>query len=585
MLKQHRINLLSIKDKTLVRNKEKSISLSKDSEYRDTIQKFIRDNPLNIAQATPEQISNLTKLFISWKGDFFEDKYDYQSHKDKNNIPKEDRYNIHAAIFALCYTVYSLNDSNKFDTDSTSKKIDSNDILALLKTLNNDQKKTSDSISYNKKRTQGFLKEIEEEAAKYIPPNKTKTYRAIKISSIVLASIVALTAGLATGGAIYLLIGSGSTFYTVLAIVVGLFVFKAGVQSNYNFFSSTLSDFFRMVARDELTQYIDKETDKREQMRGFKKFLLGFAFIFALSVGVVSAALLVGSIMGLSALIFPFLGPTVPLVLGSVLGLCYGIALTITMFYAFVKALKNPFSSSEIKLTLRQVLGYFIKGALTALVFFGIGFGCKVSIVTLVTLLSAAFPFISVPVISALCIGLAVVSFIGQVPFAVLSVNKFCNTIVGFFHSTQNSQELKSCDEQEKCGNHFFSILKTYYNITINALGNAALVFIKGSISSIFAVVGSGFYSFSGNMPEPMNKEEQEAHTKRDEFITQYRFGSTEIRSSENASSETENKIVTLKVGKQFFSLVSLPQESTIHDNDNEKENIDDNISRLSHKQ
>ncbi|WP_010598173.1 hypothetical protein [Rickettsiella massiliensis] len=123
------------------------------------------------------------------------------------------------------------------------------------------------------------------------------------------------------------------------------------------------------------------------------------------------------------------------------------------MFYAFVKVIKDPISFSEIKawfknLTARQLFGIFIKGALTALVLFGIGFGCKVSVLSLVALLSAACPFISVPIISGIVIGLAVISFIGQVPFAVLSVSKFYDTTVHFFANLFCSKGLQTVKEQ-----------------------------------------------------------------------------------------------------------------------------------------
>lgn len=580
-LKETRFNTFSAQKKSLIKKGKKVISLTQESGFREHIKKIIvnQDGSKESKKKSSLSVLGLQKLSIlmaAWEDPYFRRErdgqvtphsilYDRQYNKNKRFIDKQARHAIHAALFALCQTINpdstldpktSLSDYLTSLTHLYNEVADvpsinlaeeaqrnQNRTTTQLDTHTFQEKEQHSSSVLSEAQQKEYLHSAEQAITTYTPP--THKNRAIKIVSILLAIIVGLTAGLATAGAMYLFLPTMPLWGSIL--IAGVIFGGVGFYSNYSFFAETLPDFFRMIAKGELTQYIDKETGERRKMGWFRKCLLGLAFILALSVGVVSAALLVGAIINF-----------VPLTLALVLGFFYCVALTITMFYAFVKVIKDPISFSEIKawfksLTARQLLGIFIKGALTALVLFGIGFGCKVAVATLVTLLSAACPFVSVPIISAIVIGLAVVSFIGQVPFAVLSVSKFYDTTVHFFANLFCSKGLQTVKEhsgkKEKWSNRFLKLLSTFF-LMINALGNAVLVVIKGLTSSIFAAVGAGLYSFAGNMPESNYTEQRtNASIYNLEFIQQAWSKSTKVVSEETViADETPSLSQEIKI-------------------------------------
>jgi hypothetical protein len=607
-LKETRFNTLSNQEKYLIKKGKKVISLTQESGFREHIKKVIvNQNDVKEPKKKPLLsrlgLQKLSVFMTAWEDPYFrngsESQVTRQYNKNKRFIDKQARHAIHAALFALCQTINpdstldpkkSLRDYLKSLTPlytemadvppinlSEGEQRDKNRTTTKVDTDKFQEKAQQSSPALNQAQQKEYLQSAERAITTYTPP--TKKQRAIKIFSILLAIIVGLTAGLATAGAIYLFLPTMPLWGSIL--VAGVIFGGVGFYSNYSFFAETLPDFFQMIARGELTQYIDKETGERKKMGWFRKCLLGLAFIFALSVGVVSAALLVGAIISF-----------VPLPLALVLGFFYCVALTITMFYAFVKVIKDPISCSEIKawfknLTARQILGVFIKGAFTALVLFGIGFGCKVSVVTLVTLLSAACPFISVPIISAIVIGLAVVSFVGQVPFAVLSVSKFYDVTVDFFTSlfcsSQDPQRVKEGSGEKQRWSTCLLKLLSYVSLIINALGNAVLVVIKGLTSSIFAAVGAGLYSFAGNIPEPNYTEQrtnasvyncefiQEAWSKPTHVVSETVTASDETLSlsQETKKIDQVTQSVPVKASPRLYSL----SQNTLRDYDQDLNN------------
>ncbi|WP_010598174.1 hypothetical protein [Rickettsiella massiliensis] len=341
-LKQTRLNTLSAQEKSLIKKGKKVISLTQESGFREHIKKVIvnQDKSKEPKKKSSLSVFGLQKLSIfmtAWEDPYFRSGnesqvtphsifYDRQYNKNKRFIDKQTRHAIHAALFALCQTI---NSDSRLDPKTSRRdyltsltplyketmdappaslaereQSDQNGIITKLDTHKFQEKGQQSSSDLSKAQQKEYLHSAEQAITIYTPP--TKTYRAIKIFSIILAIIVGLTAGLAT--AIYLFLPTMPLWGSIL--IVGVIFGGVGFYSNYSFFAETLPDFFRMIVSGKLTQYIDKETGERKTMGWFRKCLLGLAFIFALSVGVVSAALLVGAIINF-----------VPLTLALVLGL------------------------------------------------------------------------------------------------------------------------------------------------------------------------------------------------------------------------------------------------------------------------
>jgi hypothetical protein len=428
-----------------------------------------------------------------------QNKRERQLIKDKGPIEIEDRRKIRVALFA--YALILMQETNAC-IDAIQKYQKKNNFPVLENTLNtistfeNNITTTQKLIDFFKKHII-LLESSMKSRDGFDPPNlnihiseylntakgfsslPTKKKKSLKIIGIFIAVIIAIACGLSTGGAIYFLIIPSAYF---VAIFTGILIFIVGFIANFRFYSQNIPNFLiTLTKKGSVTELINRE-GKREQFSPLKKYLIlplaGFA---SLTVGVSGAALTFSplvSFLGLTFLVS--IWTPLPYIIAGIAVVAIFVALMVSTLTASIDLLKKPLPTwKELvqwakDLKPIQILSYAILVivSLAGLILYRI-----IAEWDLTKILKNIMPSTLASVISQV---FAVVSFLAQALFYIMSLNKFCNIIKNFF-------------SEKKC-----------VSLIGNAVGNGALIYnsdLPVLLHPVSAVFGS-FNSLIGNISE-----------------------------------------------------------------------------------
>ncbi|MEN9450557.1 MAG: hypothetical protein RJA83_1175 [Pseudomonadota bacterium] len=485
--------------------------------------------------------------------------------KYKSSLDKDDRRAINIALqtmaFILCQQsnnfikhqeqslkIYA-NDRAFSDKDTKTKIIDVIDnkqdflhfTLDHLKSLNNFEfdrygETTNTVFSLDKNEKNQEIEKIGLAISSFQTPNKKK--KLIKYAGILLAFIASLACGLSTGAEIFLLISNFPA-----AIILGAIIFTFGFYANFNFFSVNFPDFLLSLLKNGgISEYIDLK-GKRQQFSATYKFLLVPVIVASITVGAGTIALTADTILNAVATILnggvtilkvgtaikliisalAIIWPPLPLIIIGIIGILavsVGITLTIAVLTASLGSMKKiaalnmtftelcKYAYKNCKewlenfknLECHQQVGYIIMFLLLPLALFGLAY-------FRITAGTALAEFIGV--IGAASTG--VISYIAQIAFTVMGVNKLRNILKSF--SSSSTPQEPSIPTTKSIASRVNSNFIYPCCIIGNAVGNAALVY-NGSGISTAGAVACGFNSLAGNLSEPnMNQHNRNLAT------------------------------------------------------------------------
>lgn len=366
-------------------------------------------------------------------------------------------------------------------------------------------------------------------AAKAISSFKPFADKFLHSLGVFIGAIAALGCGVITGGFIFLLLSSvGAPLF--LAIPISLLMFSAGIIANFPLFSKHSSEFLLSMAKGGgITEFINQK-GKREQLSTPKKILLLFAAFFSIAVGLDTAALTIMGGTKIMAVLFPSLVILCPPLSGIIIGTLVSgllIGLSFVMFRAFLSVLQSQFSFrdslqrlvDEIKrLSLTQKLIYTFKTALKVafigFALFGLFFLCFTGIPSLATTLG--------PIISQI-VGWG--SFIGDLPFTIVTIITFCGLITSKLFSTsmqtnlsdQNNSEVKEALSSLPKNSLFINLFKSCM-LVLNAIGRSISIF-NGSVISAMGAVACCISAFAGTLIKKESDEESLRNQANDACI------------------------------------------------------------------
>ncbi|MGC1854390.1 MAG: hypothetical protein WA659_03345 [Candidatus Aquirickettsiella sp.] len=459
------------------------------------------------------ELLNLFKLlcFIQAWSDFDEnwindpDDADYKKHRQemkfKKDIDKSLRKLIHLALFKAVYeSLWRF----KKAAEAAKNDVEIAFINELLEKL-----KHSSSKKILKEVIIQFLKYKEFEKCEDIEANFTQAVKLISVFShwqdkffyvcgIVLGVIAALTCGLSTGGAIFVLL-AGLSLPLGLVIPLSVLIFLAGTRANFQLFSQHIPHFFQDLCRSgRMTEFIDQQ-GQRLQLSGKKKFLLLPAGLLSLSVGIAAAAIAYLEGTKMLAIICPMLLATCPHLTIAILGILASallIGLTIVMLRTFIGVLQSQFSFEKIKqsiiekwqkLNFIKGLGYIFKVFVMGAALFGLGYLDLTGTATLAGLLG----WVAADIITLAAI-------IGDLPFTLITAVAWCNNLFKK-NSNPNSGEPKNRI-------YYLYRIVEFFALIINAFGNAALVFTESFVSRIASIAAFMNSYASNRIQEDDNK-------------------------------------------------------------------------------
>lgn len=522
-----------------------------------------------------ERLQNLRCFLEAWedRGLSRENKKERQAFKYKKDLAKPIRKIIHKAlnteVINLVEAVLDkaiLAEALKRDTKNSAN------IAVLTKQLI-DAKRANEQISGNRLKISGSQlieltstcldtlktinpdlkspedKDIEQrfkKAASAITSFKTLQQKILASLSVSVAVIAALACGFFTGGAIYALIGSALLPGIVIPIVViaGLI----GFVVNGRFFSKSLPEFLlKLTNPSRMTEFINDE-GKREQLKGFRKYVyLPLAALFSVAVGVSFAAF---SLVQLDVMLvaLPFLAATGPLPI--ILAVVLAITMTIVMFKAFVEiAPKLSFSqlgqslkTAWKEMSFMKLLSYGITLAVCGMGIFGLFMACYTGFPELLKIFG-----------HSTAIFVLVTSFVGQLPFNMLTVSTFCKEMGNFllgipekikslFRPSPESSEVaeKSAlfSKIARAGLDFIGWIAMPVLLIINAVANGAgLLSGQPSIPKYVAGAAGALNSISGNLVRGSDTQER---SQADVIAIQKLKGSLESQQDEVVHQESE---------------------------------------------
>ncbi|BBB14575.1 hypothetical membrane spanning protein [Candidatus Rickettsiella viridis] len=452
----------------------------------------------------------------------------------------------------------------KTDIKRANAKVSGNQLIELtskcldtLKTINPDLK-----VPEGKDIEQRFKK-----AANAITSFKTLQQKILASLSVSVAIIAALACGFFTGGAIYALIGSALLPGVVIPIVV--IVGLIGFAVNARFFSKSLPEFLlKLFNPSRITEFINEEGDLK-QFSNLKKYVyLPLAALFSVAVGISFAAF---SLVQLSTMLvaLPFLAATGPLPI--ILAVVLAITMTIVMFKAFVEIAPN-LSASRLWQSLRtawkemsflKFLSHGITLAVCGIGVFGLFMACHMGVPTLGTIFggpASIFVFVT--------------SFVGQLPFNVLTVSTFCKVMGNFFlgipanvkslfrkEPTQLSEAAKKSPLLNKIASAGRDII-TGGAMLINGVANGATLLSGTPLTSKYIAAGAAgaLNSISGNLVS--SDSDTQERSQADEIAIQKLKGSLESQESESEASKADNALrACLAAELPFFGGCHLPVE------------------------
>jgi hypothetical protein len=351
-------------------------------------------------------------------------------------------------------------------------------------------------------------------AARAIAFFKATPEKLLHSASLLCAFLSGLACGFISGGCIYLFLIGGTLMSPIAIMAISSLIFIAGFYANYRYFSKHISEFLLTCLKDGgVTEFVDT-VGVRAQMSSWKKFFLIPALFVSLAVGISVAAFTVMSGVQIITTILPFLillSPQAAAILLGVLAAVLCMSMSIIMFKAFVgvvsafsfKTLYQTFASSIEKLSFINIVSYVIKAGIIGFSLFGLYYLCFAALSTL----GVAFG----PVLS-LIVGWA--SFLGQIPFTIVTANAFCN-FLGEFLTAQIKKinifsvaqfEINVLPEKNESllekDSFFYSLIHGLYKascIIFNALGNGILV-VHQTVSSYLAGGACTFNSIACNL-------------------------------------------------------------------------------------
>jgi hypothetical protein len=461
-----------------------------------------------------------------------------QQIKFKSSLDKDDRYALHIALQAMVFILYQQSnhfvkqqksvDNRPFDftlKDNTNPFININSKEKLINFISDhiDSLKKFESSQYpgaiNKVSSLSKQQEIEkigEAIDAFQTPNKKK--KIIKYAGILLALIASLACGLATGGAIILLFPSLSTTAFILGGLIAVFGFKA----NFGFFSKNFPDFIlSLIKKGGISEYIDIYGNRKQFSATYKYLLTPLLVLASLTVGAGTTALAYITVLGLVAKLLPIFAiiwPPLPLIIVGVLAVAVGIALTVSVLTASLELLKKvaalnlgfkgicqyayekcrEWFKNLKNLKAREKVGLVIMLLLLPVALAGLAYFRYIAGVDLAVFIGIA---------GAIVMG--IVAYIPQMAFTYLSINKFKNILT----TTQAEDNLspKSLLNRAKS---VLSVSWYWLGLTINAIGNAILVY-TGSAVSIVGAIACGLNSLTGSLSGPdMNQNKRKQATQ-----------------------------------------------------------------------
>lgn len=353
-------------------------------------------------------------------------------------------------------------------------------------------------------------------AASAITSFKTFRQKILASLSVSVAIIAALACGFFTGGAIYALIGSALLPGLVIPIVV--IVGVIGFAVNGRFFSKSLPEFLlKLFNPSRITEFINEEGE-RKQFSNLKKYVyLPLAALFSVAVGISFAAF---SLVQLSTMLvaLPFLAATGPLPI--ILAVVLAVVMTIVMFKAFVEiapklsasGLWQSLKTAWQEMSFIKFLSHGITLAVCGIGVFGLFMACHMGVPTLGTIFggpASIFVFVT--------------SFVGQLPFNVLTVSTFCKVMGNFFLSIpakvkslfrKEPVQLSEAAEKSPLLNKIASASRDIITggaMLINGVANGATLLSGTPLTSKYIAAGAAgaLNSISGNLVDDNDTQER----------------------------------------------------------------------------
>lgn len=500
-----------------------------------------------------------------------------QSTKLKKDIDKSIRHAIRVGLMVEVArirneTIRKGNEANKFkinfDTDLKNNERPNPFNKIVIPSL--EEKKPieilEECINSINRETPKDIEQIFKKAAQAISSFKPLSDKFLQALGIFIAFLAALACGLTVGGCAYLLFMGLTpvTFFlmplipaVILSSIGALIVFKV----NFSYLYKTIPEILLSAAKmGGITEYIDPE-GKRTQLSRFKKILLLPAAVVSFTVGVSMTAFTATNFVSILAGIIPALAlsaapPFLPILLGTlIVGL--GVALSILMFKGYIWLLQHPLVDKLVqqafdymrKLPFAGRLGFAVKLLIFVPLFVfllvqqafdylkklspvgWLGLGIKLlifglSLVGLYTLYFAGIPIL-VPFFGPVAVLIGWASFIGEIPFTIMMVNKFCDLAANFLANFA-IKAFNFCFARKAAGEMIdaslsrdkiiFKLVVGLIFVTINALLNALLVIGTSTISLVST--GACFInSFASNLIVPNKDQENRRKQANDDCL------------------------------------------------------------------
>lgn len=412
--------------------------------------------------------------------------------KFKKDIEKPTRRFIHIALFEQVYFLLSRwkltedqEEEKKFVDELLGKLVQSGTKASIIEAICDFlQRKKFDADS-------DIIEKSFQEAAAAILSFSPMTDKILYGLGVSIGVIAALSCGITTGAAIFVLLLSFS-IPLGFAIPLSLLIFLAGTKANFQLFSQHVSKFLQTLAKaGGITEFIDQQGN-RVQLSASKKVLLVPAALVSVSVGITTAAITILDGSKMIAVIFPTLAticPSLPVILLGILTAALLVGLSIVMFRTFIEILQPQFLwraqflniIKKIRdLNWAKFLAYVLKAVFVSFALFGLFFLCVTGVPTLVASLGWSVAYV-----------ISLAAFIGDVPFTIVTAAALCTSLF-----TKTSQDMGDNSSTRK--EHYLGQVVEFLALIINALGNAALVFAD-SLASRIASIACFINSYANN--------------------------------------------------------------------------------------
>lgn len=445
-------------------------------------------------------LRRLLTLMVAWEYRSSVIEYRVRNHiKYKAELDKKDRRLVNTGMAIMAY--FLCKRSNEYmgkiallsniesniilNTDhtfiSTFSKADIIKLVqAQIEKLNEFENEQYNSTSYIHENFNG-ISEAGKAIEGFVVTNKKK--KVAQVFSILIGLISSLASASVLAMGVIALIGSGP-LGALLSVATFIFTFYA----NAKFLNKAMPDFILKLMREgSITEYVDKEGDRR-QLSFLKKFVLvPLTILGSLSISVLTTIFTIKSLTFLfmhympAMIAVPYLIP----VLSIMAAVCLGISISVTCIAASVKMIKAYEQSKGLKewfeslkdLSLAEKFKFGFKAVVLPIAIFSLGF------------LEYLYAFRIIPVLGiAGAATVAVFSFIGRISFIAYGVDKLRSAISNRF----NTQ-----------GDSFLEKVFYYVSLSWQSLVSGTLIGFQSHAGSSVAAVGGTINAFGGIM----NKE------------------------------------------------------------------------------